>query len=76
MFGMEPGEVVTGKMVGALRMLGFDYVYDTNFAADVIGAVFKFIDNRCIKNNSAADRRGELKHDMQNLRHFPSGTSR
>ena len=35
MFGMEPGEVVTGKMVGALRMLGFDYVYDTNFAADV-----------------------------------------
>ncbi len=24
------------------------------------GAVFKFIDNRCIKNNSAADRRGEL----------------
>ncbi len=35
MFGMEPGSVVTGKMVGALRMLGFDYVYDTNFAADV-----------------------------------------
>lgn len=35
MFGMEPGAVVTGKMVGALRMLGFDYVYDTNFAADV-----------------------------------------
>lgn len=34
-FGMEPGSDVTGKMVTALRSLGFDYVYDTNFAADV-----------------------------------------
>lgn len=34
-FGMEPGQVVTGKMVSALRNLGFDYVFDTNFAADL-----------------------------------------
>lgn len=34
-FGMEPGTDVTGKMVTALRSMGFDYVYDTNFAADV-----------------------------------------
>lgn len=34
-FGMEAGSVVTGKMVTALKALGFDYVYDTNFAADV-----------------------------------------
>ena len=34
-FGMEPGEIVTGKMVTAVRMLGFDRVFDTNFAADV-----------------------------------------
>lgn len=34
-FGMDPGTDVTGKMVTALRSLGFDYVYDTNFAADV-----------------------------------------
>lgn len=34
-FGMEAGTDVTGKMVTALRALGFDYVYDTNFAADV-----------------------------------------
>lgn len=34
-FGMEPGTVVTGKMVTALKNMGFDYVYDTNFAADV-----------------------------------------
>lgn len=35
MFGMPAGSDVTGKMVSALRALGFDYVYDTNFAADV-----------------------------------------
>ncbi|MDO5100340.1 MAG: NADH-dependent [FeFe] hydrogenase, group A6 [Eubacteriales bacterium] len=34
-FGMEAGANVTGKMVSALKGLGFDYVYDTNFAADV-----------------------------------------
>jgi NADP-reducing hydrogenase subunit HndD len=34
-FGMEPGTLVTGKMVAALRQLGFDYVFDTDFAADL-----------------------------------------
>lgn len=34
-FGMEPGEIVTGKMVAALRKLGFNYVFDTDFAADL-----------------------------------------
>jgi NADH-quinone oxidoreductase subunit G/NADP-reducing hydrogenase subunit HndD len=34
-FGMEPGTLVTGKMVTALRMLGFNKVFDTNFAADL-----------------------------------------
>ncbi|MFA8300893.1 MAG: NADH-dependent [FeFe] hydrogenase, group A6 [Hyphomicrobiales bacterium] len=34
-FGMEVGTLVTGKMVAALRTLGFDYVFDTDFAADV-----------------------------------------
>ena len=34
-FGMEPGALVTGKMVTALRMIGFDKVFDTNFAADL-----------------------------------------
>jgi NADP-reducing hydrogenase subunit HndD len=32
---MEPGTRVTGKMVAALRKLGFDYVFDTDFAADL-----------------------------------------
>ena len=34
-FGMEPGTRVTGQMVSALRQLGFDYVFDTDFAADL-----------------------------------------
>jgi len=34
-FGMEPGEIVTGKLVSALRALGFDNVFDTNFTADL-----------------------------------------
>ncbi|MGM0509025.1 MAG: NADH-dependent [FeFe] hydrogenase, group A6 [Fusobacteriota bacterium] len=34
-FGMEPGNLVTGKMVNALRQLGFDKVFDTDFAADL-----------------------------------------
>ncbi len=51
-FGMEPGTSVTGKMAAALRALGFDYVFDTDFAADLtimeegtelLGRVDKFL---------------------------------
>jgi NADH-quinone oxidoreductase subunit G len=34
-FGMPPGSLVTGKMITALRRLGFDKVFDTNFTADL-----------------------------------------
>ena len=34
-FGMEPGTIVTGKMAAALRRLGFDYVFDTDWSADL-----------------------------------------
>ncbi len=34
-FGMEPGQLVTGKMAAALRQLGFKFVFDTDFAADL-----------------------------------------
>ncbi|MEA4949176.1 MAG: NADH-dependent [FeFe] hydrogenase, group A6 [Petrimonas sp.] len=34
-FGLEPGTLVTGKLVAALRRLGFDYVFDTDFSADL-----------------------------------------
>ncbi|HOJ71568.1 MAG TPA: NADH-dependent [FeFe] hydrogenase, group A6 [Syntrophorhabdaceae bacterium] len=34
-FGYPPGTLVTGKMLAAARKLGFDRVFDTNFAADL-----------------------------------------
>ena len=34
-FGLPVGTPVTGKMVAALKRLGFHKVYDTNFAADL-----------------------------------------
>lgn len=34
-FNIAKGSIMTGKMVTALRMIGFDKVFDTNFAADV-----------------------------------------
>lgn len=34
-FNLEPGTLVTGKMAAALRRLGFDHVFDTDFAADL-----------------------------------------
>lgn len=35
MFGLEPGENSIGKITAALRNIGFDLVFDTNFAADL-----------------------------------------
>ena len=35
MFGRKPGESVEGEMVTALKNLGFEKVFDTNFAADL-----------------------------------------
>ena len=34
-FGYKPGTSVTGKMAAALRAIGFDKVFDTDFAADL-----------------------------------------
>ena len=34
-FGVKMGKAVTGKMVSALKRLGFDKVFDTNFSADL-----------------------------------------
>jgi NADH-quinone oxidoreductase subunit G len=34
-FGFAPGAITTGKVVAAMRRLGFDQVYDTSFAADL-----------------------------------------
>ena len=34
-FGLKPGEITTGRIVAALKHLGFDQIYDTSFAADL-----------------------------------------
>jgi len=34
-FGYEPGNCVTGQMASALKEMNFNYVFDTNFAADL-----------------------------------------
>jgi NADP-reducing hydrogenase subunit HndD len=34
-FGLKPGTVSTGRLINALRQLGFDHVFDSNFAADL-----------------------------------------
>lgn len=34
-FGKAPGSIVTGQMVSALKQIGFDYVFDTDFTADL-----------------------------------------
>ena len=33
--GLDPALATTGRMVAALRQVGFDYVFDTNFTADL-----------------------------------------
>ena len=58
-FGMEPGTVVTGKMVTALRNLGFDYVFDTDFAADL----------------TTMEEASEVVHRLQNGGRLPILTS-
>ena len=35
MFGLEPGENSIGLMNAALRKIGFNYIFDTNFSADL-----------------------------------------
>ncbi len=52
-FGMEPGSLTSARIVSALKMLGFDDVYDTAFAADltVIEEATEFL-----KRKSAGER--------------------
>lgn len=60
MFGMKPGTLVTGKMVTALRALGFDYVFDTDFAADltIMEEGTEFLDR--LKRHLAGDKTARL----------------
>lgn len=53
-FGMKPGEISTKKIYAALRQIGFDYVFDTNFSADltIMEEGTEFI-NRLLKGKGA-----------------------
>ena len=46
MFGLEPGENSTKKINAALRAIGFDLVFDTNFSADltIMEEAYEFVD--------------------------------
>jgi iron-only hydrogenase group A len=58
-FGLSPGTIVTGKMVAALRRLGFDAVFDTDFTADL----------------TILEEANELLHRLQNGGALPLFTS-
>lgn len=58
-FGMKPGTVSTGKLIHALRQLGFDYVFDTNFGADL----------------TIMEEAAELRGRLQRGEHLPLFTS-
>ena len=59
MLGLEPGSIVTGKMVAALRHMGFAKVFDTDFAADL----------------TIMEEASELVHRIQNGGTLPMTTS-
>ena len=85
-FDMAPGTVVTGKMITALRQLGFDYVFDTNFGADftIMEESAELIDR--LKRHMAGDPDVKLpmttsccpawvnffENDYPDLRQYPS----
>lgn len=50
MFGLEPGVATTGRIVAALKKIGFDKVFDTSFAADltVLEEATEFIERKTL----------------------------
>lgn len=55
LFGHAPGEPLTRRVVGALKALGFDFVFDTSFGADVV----------------VAEESADLKERLENKGSFP-----
>ena len=58
-FGLKPGKDIDGQMVAALRLLGFDRVFDTSFTADL----------------TIMEEGSELVHRVQNKGVLPMLTS-
>ncbi len=50
-FGYKPGKEITEKLISALKQLGFDYVFDTCFGADIVTLEEAYELDLRIKNN-------------------------
>jgi len=59
MFGMEPGTITTGQLAASLRRMGFDGVFDTDWAADL----------------TIMEEASELVHRIENNGRLPMLTS-
>ena len=72
-FGLEPGAIVTGQMVTALRLLGFDKVFDTVFSADltIMEEGYEFLDR--LKNGGVLPMMTSCSPGWVNYteKHFP-----
>ncbi len=79
-FGMAPGAITTGKMVTALRMMGFAKVFDTDFSADltIMEETTEFIarlkegKNLPILTSCCPGWVKFFEHQFQDLMHIPS----
>ncbi|KAK8883132.1 hypothetical protein M9Y10_045780 [Tritrichomonas musculus] len=65
-FGYDPGTIVTGKVIQAARKLGFKYVFDTNFGADmtVIEEGNELLRRMKIKVDSTFEDKSEKKIEL------------
>jgi NADH-quinone oxidoreductase subunit G len=79
-FDMAPGSIATGKMVSALRMMGFDKVFDTDFSADltIMEETTEFVarltkgENLPILTSCCPGWVKFFEHQFQDLLHRPS----
>jgi NADP-reducing hydrogenase subunit HndD len=85
-FGYPAGTLVTGKLVAALRQIGFNYVFDTDFAADLtimeegtefLGRLTKFLNgdknvNLPILTSCCPAWVNFVEHNFPDMKHIPS----
>ncbi|MEW9122429.1 MAG: NADH-dependent [FeFe] hydrogenase, group A6 [Thermotaleaceae bacterium] len=80
LFGMEAGTIVTGKMVTALKRMGFKGVFDTNFGADLTimeeasELIYRLENNKTlpILTNCCPAWVKFIEHQFPELLHVPS----
>lgn len=80
LFGMEAGTLVTGKMVTALKRMGFDEVFDTDFGADLTimeeasELIYRLKNNKTlpILTNCCPAWVKFIEHQFPELIHIPS----